>query len=97
MLTQVVANRIPIKEVLYTESIRDAVVVLKDGTSRDDLESLQPDLQLMMSELKTDLLNGMIVTCKGMSLCMSKDILSFFVGFVDVLHIRIVCMCIDCT
>ena len=79
MLSQVVTAKIPIKEVLYAESVRYAMIVLEDGTSRDDLESLQPDMQLMMSELKTDLLNGIIVTCKGMWLCMSRETLSFVV------------------
>ena len=60
---------LPVKEILYAEGVRNALVVLGDGTTRQQLESLQPDMQLMMSTLSTISLNGVMVTCKGKPAC----------------------------
>lgn len=62
---KVVVDDLPVKEILYAEGVRNALVVLGDGTTRQQLESLQPDMQLMMSTLSTISLNGVMVTCKG--------------------------------
>ena len=58
-------DNLPIKEILYAASVRNALVVLADGTTRQQLESLQPDMQRMMSVLNTSQLNGVMVTCQG--------------------------------
>ncbi len=62
---QVVVADVPIKEILYAQNVRNALVVLADGTTREQLESLQPDLQLVMTRLNTTHLNGVMVTCQG--------------------------------
>ena len=62
---QVVVGSLAIKEILYCSKIRNALVVLADGTSRKQLESLQPDMGRMVSELDTEQLNGVMVTCQG--------------------------------
>jgi len=62
---QVVVGSLAIKEILYSSKIRNALVVLADGTSRKQLESLEPDMERMVSELNTEQLNGVMVTCQG--------------------------------
>ncbi len=62
---QVVVGGLAIKEVLYSSKIRNALVVLADGTTRKQLESLHPDMDRMVSELDTEQLNGVMVTCQG--------------------------------
>lgn len=63
---------LPIKEILYAASVRNALVVLADGTTRQQLESLQPDMQRMMSVLNTSQLNGVMVTCQGTKIMCGK-------------------------
>ncbi len=62
---QVVVGSLAIKEILYSSKVRNALVVLADGTTRQQLESLQPDMGRMVSELDTEQLNGVMVTCQG--------------------------------
>ena len=62
---QVVVGSLAIKEILYSSKIRNALVVLADDTTRKQLESLQPDMDHMVSQLDTDQLNGVMVTCQG--------------------------------
>jgi len=60
-----VMGSLAIKEILYSSKVRNALVVLADGTTRKQLESLQPDMERMVSELDTEQLNGVMVTCRG--------------------------------
>ncbi|KAL0036944.1 hypothetical protein WJX77_006090 [Trebouxia sp. C0004] len=62
---KVVVGNLAVKEILYSSKIRNALVVLADGTTRKQLESLQPDMERMVSELDTEQLSGIIVTCQG--------------------------------
>lgn len=62
---KVVLGSLAIKQVLYSSKIRNALVVLADGTTRKQLESLHPDMERMMSDLNTEQLNGIMVTCQG--------------------------------
>ena len=62
---QMVVGSLAIKEILYSSKVRNTLVVLADGTTRKQLESLQPDMDRMVSELDTEQLNGVMVTCQG--------------------------------
>lgn len=62
---QMVMGSLAIKEILYSSKVRNALVVLADGTTRKQLESLQPDMDRMVSELDTEQLNGVMVSCQG--------------------------------
>ncbi|DBB03764.1 hypothetical protein WJX82_003125 [Trebouxia sp. C0006] len=62
---KMVMGSLAIKEILYSSKVRNALVVLADGTTRKQLESLQPDMDRMVSELDTEQLNGVMVTCQG--------------------------------
>lgn len=62
---QIVVGNLPIKDIVYCESVRIALVVLGSEVTRQQLESLQPDLQSMLSTLSKTHLNGISVTCQG--------------------------------
>lgn len=62
---QIVVGDLPIKDVVYCESVRIVLVVLGSEVTRQQLKSLQPDLQSMLSTLSKTHLNGISVTCQG--------------------------------
>lgn len=64
-MMQIVVGNLPIKDVVYCESVRIALVVLGSKVTRQQLESLQPDLQSMLSTLSKTHLNGISITCQG--------------------------------
>lgn len=53
------------KDIQYSENVRNALIVLADEVTRQQLESMQPDMQSMLSTLSKTHLNGVMVTCRG--------------------------------
>ena len=68
-LLQVVIGSLPIRDIQYSENVRNALVVLGYDVTRTQLESMQPDMQSMLSSLSGTCLNGVMVTCRGECNC----------------------------
>lgn len=54
-----------IHEVLITPNINYVLVVLAQGTSQEQLQSIQPDYAKLKAAASYDQVTGMIVTCAG--------------------------------
>ena len=59
----------PVQDVLFNDTRSVGMVVLAAGTSQAQLEALEPDLELLQSQLGDKHLNGVAVTCQGMPIC----------------------------
>lgn len=65
MGAQTVVGDLPIQDIQYAEGVRNALIVLGSQVTRQQLESLQPDLESMLCTFSKTHLKGVMVTCQG--------------------------------
>lgn len=56
-----------IQEILISPTIKYVLVVLAQGTSQEQLQSIQPDYVKLKAVASYEQVTGMIVTCAGQS------------------------------
>ena len=56
-----------IQEILISPTIKYVLVVLAQGTSQEQLQSIQPDYVKLKAVASYEQVTGMIITCAGQS------------------------------
>ena len=64
---QVALGNPEIQEILISPTIKYVLVVLAQGTSQEQLQSIQPDYVKLKAVASYEQVTGMIVTCAGQS------------------------------
>eukprot|EP01023_Acetabularia_acetabulum_P047157 TRINITY_DN4953_c0_g2_i1.p1 TRINITY_DN4953_c0_g2~~TRINITY_DN4953_c0_g2_i1.p1 ORF type:complete len:333 (-),score=47.68 TRINITY_DN4953_c0_g2_i1:126-1124(-) len=64
-----------VKEIAFDKSLQYLLVVLKSGVTQEELESIKPDVSLMLKSVDISVIRAVCVTCQGQD---GVDVLSRF-------------------